>query len=129
MKKIFYFLAVIFAALFITSCNNPKETVVNVHVQLEDGTPAAERIVFYTDDKAVYQKATDPSIDKEADWLPSKENYVISDAQGLAKVVLQLEKSKNMYFLVRHPRANMYNSASTFVFKGTVTDLDLKIGE
>lgn len=129
MKKIFYFLAVIVAALLITSCSKePKATTVNVHVQLSDGTPVAERVVFYTADKAVYQKAMDTKDDKDPLWLPS-EDFAVSDAQGLAKVVLQLEKSQDMYFLVRHPLVNMYNGTSTFVFKGFDMDLNLKVGE
>lgn len=129
MKKILlYAFALFCVALFATSCNNPKTTIVNVHVQLSDGTPVPERLVLYTDDKAAYEKATDPHADLDPLWLPS-ELGVMSDANGVAKVTLQLEKSKNMYFLVRHPLVNAYNSSWTFVFKGFTTDLDLTIGE
>ena len=129
MKKVLlYAFALFCVALFATSCNNPKTTVVNVHVQLADGTPVADRLVLYTDDKAAYEKAIDPNAEKDPLWLPSDQG-VMSDANGVAKVVLELEKSKNMYFLVRHPLVNMYNSSSTFVFKGFTIDLDLKIGE
>ena len=102
---------------------------VTVHVKFGDtGAPAGERFVLYTDDKAAYEKAIDTSVEKEPTWIPSEEG-VMSDANGIAKVVLQLEKSKNMYFFVRHPRANVYNAGSTFVFKGFDQDFDLHVSE
>ena len=131
MKKILFFaVAAICATLMFTSCNNnPKATTVTVHVKIGgSGEQAGERFVLYTDDKAAYEKAMDASKDLEPTWIPSEQG-VMSDANGVAKVVLQLEKSKNMYFFVRHPRANVYNTATTFVFKGLDQDLDLYVSE
>ena len=130
MKKFLLFaFAAICATLMFTSCNNPKTTTVTVHVKIADtGAPAPGRLVLYTDDKAAYEKAIDTSVKKEPTWIPSEEG-VMSDANGIAKVVLQLEKSKNIYFFVQAPFANVYNAGSTFVFKGFDQDFDLVIAE
>ena len=130
MKKILLFVVAIFCAtLLFTSCSKePKTCTITLHVQTPDGKPVPERVVFYTADKAAYEKAIDTKAEKEDLWVPS-ETIVVTDAQGTAKILLELDKSKNVYFLVRHPRVNQYNSISIFVFKGQDQEADFVVGE
>ena len=122
-------LALLTIVVLGTSCSKePKTSTVNVHVMLEDGASVPGRIVFYTDNKADFEKAVDPKAEKDALWVPS-DKWETTDAQGMAKILIQMDKSKDMYFLVRHPLVNMYNGMSTFIFKGTETNLDFTIGE
>ena len=56
------------------------------------------------------------------------EYFIVSKMPNLLADVL-LDKSKNVYFLVRHPRVNQYNSISIFVFKGQDQEANFVVGE
>lgn len=130
MKKFLIIsLAVLAIAMLGTSCSKePKTSTVNIHVVLPDGASVPGRIVFYTDNKADYQKAIDPQAERDLQWVPS-DKWETTNEQGLAKILIPMDKSKDMYFLVRHPLVNQYNGVSTFLFKGTEVSLDLMVGE